>query len=190
MVSNVALVSPPLTRLPSVTSLRPMRPSIGDTTRRKLDVELGAFECAFRRDDGSLRGLHGLSALVDHLLRYRLGAPEFDRALEIAAREGELRLRRLQPPLFLLGHRLVGPRIDDEEKVSLLDHGAFLEVRRLQIAAHPRTDADVIDRLKTSGELIPLGDHLAHRLAHAHRWRRRLVLPGGIVLSASAEGRG
>src|SRR6185295_7038549 len=124
---------------------------------------------------------------VDHLLRYRLGAPEFNGALEIAAREGELRLCRLQASLFLLGHRLVGPRIDDEEKVSLLDHRPFLEVRRLQIAAHPRADTDMVHRLKTPGELIPLGDHLAHRLAHAYGRRRRLVLPGGIVLSASAE---
>jgi hypothetical protein len=64
---------------------------------REFDVELGALERAFGRDDGSLRGLHGLAALVDHLLRYRLGAPEFHRAFEVAAREGELGLRRLQP---------------------------------------------------------------------------------------------
>src|SRR5207342_2424037 len=111
------------------------------------DVELDAPERAFGGDDGSLRRLHGLPALVDHLLRYRLGAPEFDRAFEIAAREGDLRLRRLQPSLFLLGHRLVGPRIDDEEKVSLLDHRPFLEVRRLQISAHPRANTDMVDRL-------------------------------------------
>jgi hypothetical protein len=90
-------------------------------------------------------------------------------------------------PLFLLSHRLVGSRIDDEEKVSLLDHRPFLEVRRLQIAAHTRADTDMVHRLKTPGELIPLGDHLAQRLAHAHGRRRRLLLSGGIVLSASAE---
>ena len=56
--------------------------------------------------------------------------------------------------------RLVGPWIDDEKQIALLDDLPVGEVDLGQIAAHPGADFDRVLRPELAGELVPL-DQLA-----------------------------
>ena len=74
-------------------------------------------------------------------------------ALELLWRTGELAIGELNTRFGLAelgagrGKRCFEwPRIDDEEQIALLDDLAFLEMVRLQVAAHACTQLDVLDR--------------------------------------------
>ena len=64
---------------------------------------------------------------------------------------GDLRLRLVQ-------HRLVGPRVELEEDVALLDQRPFLEVDLVQVAPDVRPHLDGIDRGRPAGEVRVVGD--------------------------------
>ena len=54
-------------------------------------------------------------------------------------------------PLRLGERRLVGPGIDDEEEVALLDEVPFAEGRALELAGDPGADLDGVDRFGAAG---------------------------------------
>ena len=60
----------------------------------------------------------------------------------------------------------IGPRIDDEQQVSLFDHAAFVEVDRLQVAADARAHLDGLDGLDAARVFVPVRDALRQRMRH------------------------
>ena len=100
---------------------------------------------------------------------------------------GELGRRPLHPRLRLRELRLggievdlIGPRIDDEEQIALLDQLAVREMDLRQIAADPGANLDVVDRLELAGELVPFGDGLLQGMADGDRRRLGGCCGGGL----------
>ena len=56
---------------------------------------------------------------------------------------------------------LVGPRVDLEEQIPLVDLGPVLEVHLVEIAGDPGADLDREDRVEPAGEVL----EIAHRVA-------------------------
>ena len=102
----------------------------------------------------------------------------------------ELRLGAVEIRLRPVDRRLVGARIDDEEHVALLHHGAVGEVHRLQVAGDARAHLDRRRRLEAAGELVPFGEALDERRRHRDRrgrCRRLRVAPVGIPACGKKE---
>ena len=97
---------------------------------------------------------------------------QFGRTPELPRRQLDLGFRLGQLGTHRGKRRLIGPRIDHEEQVSLLDDLPVGEMNFGQVAAHPRPDLDRIDRRKLPGKLVPLGDFLLQRQADGDRRRR------------------
>ena len=64
----------------------------------------------------------------------------------------EVGLRRRERGLRLLQLRLIGRRLDDEQRVGLLDRRAVLIVDLLQIALYPGLEIDLIVRDGVAGD--------------------------------------
>ena len=95
--------------------------------------------------------------------------------------------------LFLGGacpgeRRLVGPRVDHEEQLPLLDRLAFLEVVRHEIAVDAGPHLDLLDRRQPAGIGIPVDRLDRQRRGHGHLWRAGLpAARGGIGRGATAN---
>ncbi len=164
VVSSVALPSPPITRLPSLTSLRLMRPAISARTcvkeRSSCARASVAAATAYRCFRGLLIGL----ALIEYVGRDRLRGDERLRALEILSGEHELRLRLRKLTLGLLDGGFIGAGIDHEEQIALLDVVAIAEGYALDIAVDAGTNLDGVHSFETPGKIVPaddFGDHVA-----------------------------
>ena len=66
---------------------------------------------------------------------------------------------------------LVGPGIDLEQQVALLDLGPFLERHLDQVAGDAGPDVHRLDRIGPAGEIDEVGDLALDRLADGHRGR-------------------
>ena len=87
--------------------------------------------------------------------------------LEPGQLEPGLRLPDLR--LGPVDRRLVGPGVDDEQDLVLLDDLAVLEADLLDIARDPGADLDPLHRLEAAGELVPLGELAGQRLGDRDR---------------------
>ena len=145
---------------PAVDAARQRRPDLGE-----FEVEAGSraapparpdaaawaarifAPAVVERGDGEVAGLGELLGALE----LRLG--EFEQA----RRDVDLRLRRV------VG-RLVGPLVDGEQQIALLDDRAVLEMDLVEIAADARADGDLVDRLEAPDELVVLDDFAHDRL--------------------------
>ena len=87
----------------------------------------------------------------------------------------ELGLRALDIGPGLLDGDLVRPLIDDEQKIVLLDHLAFVDVDGIDEARHPGPNLDGLDRRKAAGIFVPFGNRLLQRVRRRDRrcgWSR------------------
>ena len=131
----------------------------------ELDVELRRADRGLARLDRGRRHLEFGNPLVvvgDGLEALVL---EVGGTLELSLRQVELRIRLAQLCLRRRQRRLIGPRVDHEQQVALLDHLAVLEMDLGQITADAGADLDVVDGGELPGELVPLGDLLLERRA-------------------------
>ena len=95
-----------------------------------------------------------------------------------------LDLRALQIGLGLIDRELVGPRIDHEQQVALLDDLAITEMNGIDESGHPGANVDGRQRLEAAGVFVPFGDLLLQRLRHRDRRRRRRAAGGRLVVAA------
>ena len=114
----------------------------------------------------------GRRALVEVGLRHGVVGNQFQIPPVLRLIERQLRLVLGDLRLGLFQHRLVGPRVEFEEDVALLDQRALLEVDLFQVAPGVRPDLDGIDRGDPGGELRVVGDLLLNRVADRDRERR------------------
>src|SRR5205085_7643107 len=91
----------------------------------------------------------------------RLALDELRRALALALRDLESRLRTGELRRALLERRLVPARIDAEEHLTRVDDLAGLEQHVLHVAADARAHVDGLDRRDATGQVGVL-DELAH----------------------------
>jgi hypothetical protein len=75
-----------------------------------------------------------------------------------------LRLRQRQAGLGAIEVRLVGTRVDDDERLAFLDRFAFVELHLIDVARHSGPHFDGVDRLETPRVFVPVGDLLAQDL--------------------------
>ena len=123
---------------------------------RVIEVELGLIH---RGDGGVARGrgnIHLGNAFVIGLLRGVIVLAELGGAFELGLGKIELCLRLCLLRLGGFERELEGPRLDDKQKVALLDELAVDEIDGFEIAAHPRADLDRLARLELAGEIAPL----------------------------------
>ena len=81
--------------------------------------------------------------------------------------------------------RLVGPGIDLEQQVALLDHRALAEVHRFEVPADPRPHLDGVHRLEACRVLVPVGELALDRMGDGHFGRWRLL---GLLAAARDDG--
>ena len=88
------------------------------------------------------------------------------------ARQLERRLVALDIGRGTIVIGLIGPWIDDEQKIALLDQAALLEGDLVNVSRDARTDLHRLHRLKAAGELVPILDALLDDRGNAHLRRR------------------
>ena len=147
----------------------------GDRRRhpRVVEIELRLVDGGDRRVARGGGDVHLRHALVIGLLRGIVVLAQLRGALELRLGELELRFVLGQLRLGGLERELEGPRLDDEEKIALLDQLAVGEIDGFEIAAHPRAHLDRFPRLELAGEIAPLLHLLDQRLGHGDGRRRR-----------------
>ena len=145
----------------------------------EFEIELGGGDLGPGRVDGG----HGRALLLQLLIR---AAGRRIIALAQGQHPGELGRRPLHPRLRLgelgLGGieiDLIGPGIDDEEQIALLDPLPVGEMDLRQIAADPGANRHELDRLELAGELVPFGDGLLQGMADGDRRRLGRCCGGG-----------
>ena len=98
-------------------------------------------------------------------------------AIQLARRGFQTGVGAVEVGLRAIDRRLIWPRVDDEEHIAGLHHGAVGEVHHLEIAGDSGAHVDRCGRLETPGELVILGETLMQRRCHRDwRWRRRRLL--------------
>src|SRR4051812_7919234 len=140
---------------------------------RPLEIEFGLLECGIGgRDRAGGIALIGLPrielALSESLVAYQRRGP-----LDIEAGDLELGLRAFQIRLSLLDREPIRPRIDDEQRIALLDDLAVLELDGVDKSGHPRTDLDGRGRHEPPGVFVPLGDLFLNRQRDCDGWSWR-----------------
>ena len=172
VVSSVPWVpTPPLMRFPAVTSFRPIRPLTGAVTCVNSTSSVAAIDRGLRFMDRRLGLLHRRFADVRLLLRDCVAPNQIDSPRVVLLRQREAGLRQREFGLGASQRRFVGPGIDQEQQIALLDHRAVLEVDRLEVAAHARPHLDRVDRVEARGILVPFRDLARDRLDDGHLWR-------------------
>jgi hypothetical protein len=146
----------------------------------EFDIQLGRLQRAFGLHLGGMRGLQGLAALVDAGFGDGAGRNQGQRALELALRQFRLGARIGQLAVGLQRDRLERTGIDDIEQVAGFDEVAVAELDGVDEAADAGTDLDLLHRLETAGELVPIGDDTLGRLrdGNGRCWRRRSLRRG------------
>ena len=105
-------------------------PGDGARDAREAQVELRGLECGLRARDVGLRLGDRAGALVEFFLRHGAAFPQALHAHRLDARQIERGLVALQVRRRAIVLRLVGPRIDDEQQISRLDHAPSLKATR------------------------------------------------------------
>ncbi len=129
--------------------------------------------------------------LVQGGLRQRRGGDELAGPVELEL--GQLRPRpgAVDRGLRLLDGDLIGPGVDHEQQLALLDDLAVREADGLQVARDPGAHVDPLERLEPAGELVIFRELLDQGLGHRHRrrrWCRPLRVGGPVVaLATGAE---
>src|SRR5262249_31513221 len=156
------------------------RPHVGP-----FEVERGLPQRSFGR--GDLAGGVALSGLagVEFALGYGLVAHQRGRALHVEGGDLEPGLGAFDIRIGLVDGDSVGPRIDHEQKVALLDELALAEIDRVDETGDPRPHLDALDRDEPPRVFVPLGDLFLQWPRHGHRRRRR---GSGASLLAVAAG--
>ena len=123
-------------------------------------------------DPGTGLVYHGL-LLIKLLPADRSGRRGIDGPVpgEVDPGQPELGLVEIDLALSLVELGLVGPGIDLEQQVPLLDLGPFLERHLDQVTGHLGDDVIGIDSLRLPGEFHVVGDFPLDRLADRHRRR-------------------
>ena len=135
----------------------------------ELDIELGGLQRAFGLHLGCVRGLQRLAALIDDLFGDGTGLDQIEPAVEVALGKLRLGARVRKLAVRLLGDGFERTRIDDVKQVAGMDHVAVAELDIGDEAADPGTDLDLLDRVETPGELVPVGDGALDRLGDRDR---------------------
>ena len=107
-----------------------------------------------------------VSAVPKLLRLQRLGANE------LAGGEREARGRGLELGVRLGELDLIGARIDDEEKIALVDDLPVLEMDLGERAADLSAQLDAVDRGELAEKADPRVDIAQQRLAHRHGRKR------------------
>ena len=149
-----------------------------------FEIELGIPHPRLGVLDRGLRSILVVGALVDRLLGCELVALKRLRPRELVVGERHAGGRGLQRRLRLFQPDLVGPRIDDEQQVALVDDLAVLEMDLGQRAADLGPQFDPVDRRELAEKANPGIDVALQGLADRHergrrRRRRRLVCLAG-----------
>src|SRR5579864_1361085 len=98
------------------------------------------------------------------------------RARDLRLRERPARFGLREIRLRLLHIGFVGPRVDDEEDVALVHHGALGEGDALDVSRNTRAYVHHVDGFEMARELIPVGDWSSNGRSDGHLWRRRRAL--------------
>ena len=101
--------------------------------------------------------------------------------LQVASREFLRRIGRGEARGRVVEGVVVGPLVDGEQQVALLDDRPIGEMDPVQIARHPRAQVDRVDRLEAADEVVALGDLLDDRSRDRDR---RGVLRHGVLAHA------
>ena len=137
-------------------------------------IEAGVSKVRFRALKLSLRGKMLPPTVIEYggckISRFRQRL----RALQLHARKLEKACRNIHPGLGRIESRLIGPAVDREQKVALVDDRAVLKVHLGEVAAYAGSDIDIVDRLEPSDELVVLHDIASDGLRD--RDDRRLLL--------------
>ena len=157
-MSSVSLA---LTRLPTETSRREMRPGDRRADLGEFHVELGAAQrrlgAVERRAGGERELWRRWSAVCSVMLP---DLPQRVGPLEVALGEVELAWADATPACASSQRIPIGPLVDGEEQVALLDHRAVGEMDLVEIARHAGPQVDRIDGLEAADEIVALGDLL------------------------------
>jgi hypothetical protein len=173
-------------------------PPVGDAALERglhlgeAQVQLVVAQLGLGRRQGRLRPQQLGVALVERGLGRGRGAHQPLGAILLELRQLELGLRLPDLRLVPVDRRLVGPGIDHEQDLVLLDHLAVVEPDLLEIARDAGANLDLLHRLEASGELVPLGELAHQRRGHRDLGRRRGDSPGpagtlGFALPAGGE---
>ena len=178
VVRRVDPAGPPVTRLPSVTSARLVRPATGRADLGVAQIQLRRPHRRFRRRHRRARlrdqrepGVHFF--LGDRLRRDHALAP-----LRVALGQRQPGLGPGEVGLALVQRRLIGLGVDLEEHVALADLLALGERDAVEIARHPGTYVHGVDRLELALILVPLGQLFGLDLGDRHfgrRWRGEIA---------------
>ena len=176
------------TRLPTVTCSRLTRPSMGAVMWVKSRLSLAASTAAWAVATCAspwflLVADWSNSDLEVTLVAWRSSA------------RAKLRLARscaacacLSWPSAWSERGLVRTRVDDEEGVALLDQRAVLEGDLGDVAAHARTDLDILDGSQTARVFRVLDDLPCNRFGDRHRGRRGCRRRGLLFTSNYGQG--
>ena len=145
-------------RLPSETSLRPIRPASGALISVNSSSSRAWRSCGLGAVEVGPGGQVVLPALVEELLGDVAGPAELLGALEVVFRELEPRLRGGDGGLVLIEGCLVGALVDGEERVARLHDAAVRELDLVEVARDPRPDVDLVDRLEAADEVVRFDD--------------------------------
>ena len=85
----------------------------------------------------------------------------------------ELGLRAFEIGFGLLDRKSVGPWIDDEQEIALLDHLAVTEMDLIEVARHASANLDRVYRNEATDILILIRDAALDRFRHRDSRRRR-----------------
>src|SRR5690606_32501308 len=123
---------------------------------RERQIELGGIERGLDRSEGGLGDRRVRGETLEFLTRRRLLREQPLGTVAIRASHLELGPRALALGREARDLGLERARIDQEQKLSLLDAAAFLEVHGLDVPADPRADLDAARGLETPGEIGPV----------------------------------
>ena len=142
----MAPVWPPVIRLPASTRRSEMRPAMRRAHLGPFEIELGLLQRRFGRRDRARRVALRRSPRVELPLGEGLAAHQRRRPLDVVRRDLQPCLRALHVGLGLLDREPIRPRIDDEQKIALLDDLAVLEMNGIDEARDPCAHLDRLHR--------------------------------------------
>ena len=156
------------------------QPRLGRGDVGEAEVQRGGGDVGLGRHLVGRRGLFGHQPGLVLLLgdglggQQPLGPGQFDPGVG----QGRGRVRLLAPGL--VERRLVGPGVDDEQGLALVDHLPVHEADGLEVAGYAGAHVHRVDRLEAAHEVVPVDDPLLQGLGDDHGRRRgRCGLLGG-----------
>jgi hypothetical protein len=136
-----------------------------------FEIELRPFQDRFERRHRTCSiALHRLPRFK-FPLGQRLALGQRCRPLDVGGRNLQPGPCALHLGFGLLDRNLVGPRINDEQKIALLDELTVFEMDRTDEPRHTGTDFDCLYGYESAGVFIPLRNILLQRSRHSDRRR-------------------